>query len=98
MKRAGISVAVAGALLVSLAPAAQAAAGRVVVFETELQKLTVYRNPSGCTKLPLASHVLMNLTNDDVTTYADPFCLTPGLTVAPDHGTHIAPGTGSFRV
>ncbi|UJW31916.1 hypothetical protein L3Q67_43320 [Saccharothrix sp. AJ9571] len=75
---------------------ASAATGRVVVFETEVTELTVYQNPKGCKKLPVAAHVLVNETNDTVRIHGDPFCLTPALEVAPDHGSHVAPGSGSF--
>ncbi|AXB48011.1 hypothetical protein A4R43_40835 [Amycolatopsis albispora] len=85
------------ATLLGTAPAS-AAAGRVVVFELEVIELTVYRNPDGCYKLPLAAHVLINETNDTVRIYGDPFCLTPSLSVAPDYGSHVAPGSGSFSV
>ena len=75
-----------------------AATGRVVVFSTELQELTTWEDPEGCRKLPAAAHVLINETDEVVTTYGDPLCLTPGASVPPEHGTHVAPGTGSFSV
>ncbi|MGW0610720.1 hypothetical protein [Streptomyces sp. NPDC002788] len=92
-------LAVAGALFAASAATGTAAAaepGEVVVFSTELTPLTVYHDPSGCQKLPLDAHVLTNRTDRPVTVYADPFCLTPGLTVEPGHGSHVAPGSGSF--
>ncbi|GHF36880.1 hypothetical protein [Streptomyces griseosporeus] len=89
----------AGVLLAATAASGTAAAavpGEVVVFSTELSPLTVYEDPHGCHKLPPDAHVLTNRTDRPVTVYADPFCLTPGLTVAPDHGSHVAAGSGSF--
>ena len=40
--------------------------------------------------------MLTNHTDRPVTVYTDPFCLTPGLTVQPGYGSHVAPGSGSF--
>ncbi|WP_206323780.1 hypothetical protein [Streptomyces sp. HNM0574] len=68
----------------------------MTVFSTEFNSLSVYENPSGCHKLPLDGHVLVNRTDKPVTLYGDPFCMTPGMTVQPDHGAHVVPGTGSF--
>jgi hypothetical protein len=73
-----------------------AATGRVVVFSTELQELDIRENPEGCQKLPAAAHVLINETDEVVNTYGDPLCMTPGLSVQPGYGAHVAPGTGSF--
>ncbi|MDA3624615.1 hypothetical protein OU415_04135 [Saccharopolyspora sp. WRP15-2] len=78
------------------AGSAAAASGEVVVFETELQPLTTYADPTGCQKLPLAAHVLTNNTDSPVRIYGDPFCLGPSVIVLPGHGTHVAPGSGSF--
>lgn len=92
-------LAVAGALLAGTAASGTAAAaepGEVVVFGTELAPLTVYEEPYGCHKLPADAHVLTNRTDRPVTVYADPLCLTPGLTVQPGYGAHVAPGSGSF--
>ncbi|GAB2773470.1 hypothetical protein [Amycolatopsis magusensis] len=75
---------------------ASAASGRVMVFETEFTELTVYQDPTGCHKLPAAAHVLVNDTDGTVRIYGDPLCLTPSLEVAPNHGSHVAPGSGSF--
>ncbi|WP_369200356.1 hypothetical protein [Streptomyces sp. PU-14G] len=75
---------------------ASAATGDVTVFETEFQPLTRYENPEGCHKLPPAAHVLTNNTDQPVKIYGDPFCMTPSLTVQPGHGSHVAPGSGSF--
>jgi hypothetical protein len=84
-------------ILTTAAPAvAEPATGTVTVFTTELSPATVYENPEGCVKLPVDSHVLVNQTDKDVIVYADPFCLTPGLTVAPGYGSHVALGSGSF--
>jgi hypothetical protein len=75
---------------------ADAATGDVTVFSTELQPLDVYHDPAGCQKLPLAAHVLINQSAGPVQIYADPFCLTPNLTIQPGYGSHVAPGSGSF--
>jgi hypothetical protein len=80
------------------APTASASLGKVTVFELETNELTVYRNPEGCRKLPPAAHVLINQTHDVVRVYGDPFCLGPSLEVAPDYGSHVAAGSGSFSV
>lgn len=84
------------AVLSAAGTASAAADGDVSVFRTEVSPLSVYQNPSGCTKLPADSHVLMNRSDKPVTIYADPFCGTPGLTIQPDHGAHVPPGSGSF--
>lgn len=101
MRSAFLSVAgtVTGALFLSataLSVPAHAAQGEVSVFGTEVTPLTNYANPSGCHKLPLDAHVLSNHTDRPVTIHGDPFCLTPGLTVPPGHGSHVAPGSGAF--
>jgi hypothetical protein len=100
MRRARVFMfAAAGALLAASAATGTAAAaehGDVVVFTTEATPLTVYRDPQGCQKLPPDAHVLTNHTDRPVTVYADPFCLTPGLTVEPGYGSHVVPGSGSF--
>ncbi|MFD5247883.1 hypothetical protein ACFWIW_25320 [Amycolatopsis sp. NPDC058340] len=101
MKRlvaAVLSAASVGALLIVPSPPAQAAAGNVVVFSTEFERLDTYRNPEGCNKLPIAAHVLVNLSSAEVVVHGDPFCLTPGLTVNQGFGSHVAPGSGSFSV
>ncbi|MCR3748861.1 hypothetical protein [Lentzea californiensis] len=100
MKRlfsAVLSTLAATALLVSVSPPAQAAAGRVAVFSTEFVPVKIYEDPRGCNKLPPDSHVLVNMTDADVVVYGDPFCLTPGLVVEEEHGSHVA-GSGSFSV
>lgn len=83
-------------IALAAAPAAQASTGKVIVFSTEFQPLDSYKDPAGCHKLPPAAHVVVNLTDEDVVTYMDPFCLTPGVHIAPRHGSHVAPITGSF--
>ncbi|MDI3405566.1 hypothetical protein [Streptomyces cavernicola] len=93
-----ISLAAAASTLGMVAPAQAADAGDVVVFSTEFQPLDTYENPQGCHKLPLAAHTLTNRTDKPVTVHADPFCVTPGLTIMPGYGSHVAPGTGSFSV
>lgn len=88
---------IAGALVIG-APgsSALAATGQVTVFETEVQELTTYDDPSGCQKLPPAAHVLNNKTDEPVRIYGDPLCVGPSLVVQPGHGSHVAPGSGSF--
>ncbi|MDQ7810754.1 hypothetical protein Q5425_44120 [Amycolatopsis sp. A133] len=68
------------------------------MFSTELQELDTWEAPEGCQKLPAAAHVLINETDEVVNTYGDPLCTTPGASVQPGYGTHVAPGTGSFSV
>ncbi|MEU8708126.1 hypothetical protein [Streptomyces sp. NPDC048565] len=100
MHRFGTAVVLAAAgLLAAFAPTASAApadAGEVAVFRTEVAPLTTYASPRGCHKLPADAHVLVNRSERPVTVHGDPFCLTPGLTVQPGHGSHVAPGSGSF--
>ncbi|MEU8541395.1 hypothetical protein AB0C52_15630 [Streptomyces sp. NPDC048717] len=94
-----VLLAAIGALLAASAASGTAVAagsGDVVVFRTELSPLTVYDAPRGCQKLPGDAHVLTNRMDRPVTVYGDPFCLTPGLVVPPGHGSHVAPGSGSF--
>jgi hypothetical protein len=79
-------------------PPAQAATGRVAVFSTEFTPVQVYEDPNGCNKLPLDAHVLVNLTDAEIVVHGDPLCLTPGLVVQPEHGSHVSPGSGSFSV
>ncbi|MET9374720.1 hypothetical protein ABZX98_11300 [Streptomyces sp. NPDC002992] len=85
-----------GAVLGLLQTPASASDGTVTVFRTEVQPLAVYENPSGCHRLPGTAHVLANATDGPVRIYGDPFCLGPSLEVAPGHGAHVAPGSGSF--
>ncbi len=94
-----IALAAAVVTLGATTAPAHAATGEVVVFATEFVPLKVYENPTvGCYKLPLSAHVLTNRTNEPVHIYGDPLCLTPGMTVPPGQGTHVAPGSGSFSV
>ncbi len=87
----------ASLLASAMSPAqAEPATGFVLVFETEFTPAVRFENPSGCYKLPLTSHVLVNQTASTVTVHADPLCLLPGLPVAPGYGSHVALGTGSF--
>ncbi|AHH95177.1 hypothetical protein GCM10010174_55580 [Kutzneria viridogrisea] len=88
---------VGAALLAPATASAKAATGRVLVFELEYVPLTVWENPKGCKKLPLAAHVLVNQTDTPVEIYADPFCLSPSLDVNPGFGSHVVPGSGSFQ-
>ncbi|MFI7112117.1 hypothetical protein ACIBK9_37810 [Nonomuraea sp. NPDC050227] len=85
----------ATAPLVAAAPA-RAATGQVVVFQVETLPLEVYNDPRGCTKLPLAAHVLNNQTDQVVRIYGDPFCFGSSVTVRPGHGSHVPAGSGSF--
>ncbi|MEW2620527.1 hypothetical protein [Streptomyces sp. NPDC048106] len=100
MRRTRIALLAAASALIAVSATAGTAhaaeEGDVVVFRTELSPLTVYHDPYGCQKLPLDAHVLTNRTDRPVTVYGDPFCLTPGLVVLPGHGSHVAPGSGSF--
>jgi hypothetical protein len=96
---AGAAVIAAAAGLVAATPAAaDPDTGKVTVFSTEVTELTAWENPKGCVKLPVDAHVLLNQTEKDVQLHGDPFCLTPGVTVAPGFGSHVAPGSGSFSV
>ena len=96
MRCASVALAT-GALVTGLsAGVATAASGEVTVFETELQPLTTYSAPEGCQKLPMAAHVLVNNTDEPVRIYGDPFCVGPSVTIPPGHGSHVAPGSGSF--
>ncbi len=88
---------VAASAVFGLAGSAQAAAtGDVVVFSTEVQPLDVYRDPSGCQRLPTAAHVLNNQTDGPVRIYGNPFCLGPSVVAQPGHGVHVPGGAGSF--
>ncbi|MGW5263485.1 hypothetical protein ACWEQG_21150 [Microbispora sp. NPDC004025] len=84
--------------LLGTAMPAHAATGQVVVFSTEHQPLDIYTDPTGCYKLRITAHSLDNQTDAPVAVYADPFCLTPGITVQPGYGAHLTPGSGSFSV
>jgi len=96
---AGAAVIAAATSLATAAPAAaESATGKVIVFSTELTELAVWEDPEDCVKLPVDAHVLVNQTDKNVVIYGDPLCLTPGLTVAPGYGSHVAPGFGSFSV
>ncbi|MEV4394083.1 hypothetical protein [Nonomuraea sp. NPDC049607] len=87
----------ATAPFVAAAPA-RAATGQVVVFQVEALPLEIYDDPGGCTKLPLAAHVLNNQTDQAVRIYGDPFCLGSSVTVRPGYGSHVPAGSGSFSV
>jgi hypothetical protein len=92
-------IAASSVLLAGVAASGTAVAAdsnEVVVFRNEFVPLSVYQDPHGCQKLPVDAHVLTNRTDRPVTVYGDPFCLTPGLTVQPGYGAHVAPGSGSF--
>jgi hypothetical protein len=90
-----ISLVAAGSML-GLASPAHAASGEVAVFSNEFEPLAVYKDPSGCHSLRPGAHQLNNGTDAPVKVYADPFCLTPLLTVQPGYGTHVPPTAGSF--
>ncbi|MEU9853748.1 hypothetical protein [Streptomyces sp. NPDC047974] len=87
---------VAASAVLGPAGSAQAATGDVVVFSTEVQPLDVYRDPSGCQRLPTVAHVLNNQTDGPVRIYGNPFCVGPSVVVQPGHGTHVPGGAGSF--
>jgi len=100
MKRlvaAMVSTLTATALAVLVSPPAQAGTGRVAVFSNEVKPVKVYDDPDGCNKLPSDSHVLVNLTDTGIVVHGDPLCLTPGLVVEPEYGSHVS-GSGSFSV
>ncbi len=97
MKRLAATLA-ATALLALVNTPAQAVTGRVTVFSTEATPLKTYENPKGCNKLPPDAHVLVNLTDSEVVVHGDPLCLTPGLVVKRDYGSHVTPGSGAFSV
>ena len=91
-------IAVATTLATAVPAVAESASGKVIVFSTEVTELAVWEDPAGCVKLPVAAHVLVNQTDEDVKVYGDPFCISPGLTVAPGFGSHVPPGSGAFSV
>jgi hypothetical protein len=96
---AGAAVIAVATTMATAAPAvAESAPGKVIVFSTEVTELTVWEDPAGCVKLPADAHVLVNQTDEDVTIYGDPFCIGPGLAVAPGFGSHVASGSGAFSV
>ncbi|WP_306371008.1 hypothetical protein [Nocardiopsis sp. CC223A] len=86
--------------LLGAAPA-HAATGEVVVFTTEFEDLLRYPDPvsGSCTALPPTAHVLVNLTDAEVSMHAGRGCFGPGAVVAPDRGWHAPPsGMFSFSV
>lgn len=91
-------IATATSLAAAMPATAESDTGKIIVFSTEVTELAVWEDPDGCVKLPIDAHVLINQTGKDVVIYGDPLCLTPGLTVAPGFGSHVAPGSGSFSV
>ncbi|MDQ3786171.1 MAG: hypothetical protein M3422_02875 [Actinomycetota bacterium] len=95
---AGAAIAVATTFAAAAPAAADPATGEIVVFSSEFTALTVVENPDGCHKLPFDAHVLANQTDKAVVVHGDPFCFTPGLTVAPGYGSHVMPGSGAFSV
>ncbi|MGP4114404.1 hypothetical protein ACTWP5_26275 [Streptomyces sp. 4N509B] len=100
MRRLSLLVALGAAVLgtgMTAAPA-HASTGEVVIFTTEFAPLTVHENPRGCHSFPALAHVLNNQTDSTVTIHGDPFCMTPGIRVAPGYGTHVPEGVGSFSV
>jgi hypothetical protein len=102
MRKTILSVlaAVAAFSLAGAAPASAAeTANQVVVFGHELSALRVYEDAQGCQQLPIDAHQLNNRTDRVVTLYADPMCAIPQMvSVQPDYGTQIPPGTGSFAL
>lgn len=96
---AGVALIAASTSLAAAAPAiAESNTGKIIVFSTDFTEAAIWEDPDGCVKLPVDAHVLINQTDKDVLIYGDPFCLTPGLTVAAGYGSHVAPGSGSFSV
>jgi hypothetical protein len=96
---AGAAAIAAATSLAAAAPAtAKSDTGKITVFSTEVAELAVWDAPEGCVKLPVDAHVLVNQSDENVMIHGDPLCLTPGLTVAPGYGSHVAPGSGSFSV
>lgn len=89
---------VACALAVTFVRPALAADGQVAVFIADYTEVAVFNNPSGCKLLPLGSHVLVNLTDEPVTFYQDPLCLSVGPVIQPGDGAHVPPFAGSFKV
>ena len=72
---------------------AEHARGQIIVFATELQRAKVFTDPSGCQRLPLGAHVVVNLTDRSAQLYADPFCRVPAvpfLVVKPGYGSHVS--------
>lgn len=101
MRVLSTAVALALASVFLAAAPAHAATGEVVVFTTEFEDLLRYPDPAsgGCAALPPTAHVLVNLTDADVSMHAGRGCLGPGVTVAPDRGWHAPPsGVFSFSV
>ncbi|MFF9480633.1 hypothetical protein [Streptomyces sp. NPDC014733] len=98
MRAITVCLMAAAAALGAAGPASAAGQepGEVVVFSTEAQPLSVYRDPEGCQGLPTTAHVLSNLTDRPVKVYGNPFCLGPSVVVPPGHGTHVPGGAGSF--
>lgn len=96
-----------GLLIATAAPAraaetersAEHANGQIIVFATELQRATVFTDPSGCQRLPLGAHVVVNLTDRPAKLYADPLCnvpVAPFLVVKPGYGSHVS-AVGSLK-
>lgn len=95
-----VAALVLGSLFLGAAPA-HAATGEVVVFTTEFEDLVRYSDPESgsCVRLPATAHVLVNLTDTDVSLHAGTRCAGPGVTVEPDRGWHAPPsGLFSFAV
>ncbi len=98
-----LSTALALALTSALVGAvpAHAATGEVVVFSTEFVDLVRYPDAASgsCTVLPPTAHVLVNLTDAEVSMHAGRGCFGPGVPVAPNRGWHAPPsGLFSFSV
>ncbi|CAL9368838.1 hypothetical protein SUDANB121_00827 [Nocardiopsis dassonvillei] len=94
-----LALALAGVSLVAVP--AHAATGEVVVFTTEFEDLMRFPDPASgsCTALPPTAHVLVNLTDSEVSMHAGRGCFGPGVVVAPERGWHAPPsGMFSFSV
>jgi hypothetical protein len=91
-----LAVTVGGAA--SAAEPKPASTGKIIIFSTEFQPLDQYKDPSGCLQMPALAHIIVNLTDRDVTAYGFPGCVGPSIfTVKPGFGIHTA-GFGSVRV
>ncbi|GAA2786719.1 hypothetical protein [Crossiella cryophila] len=101
MRRAALTLAAVLAAGAALTGTAQAtpAIGEVIVYTVDTLPVVVFDNPTGCKKIPLGAHVLINRTNRPVEIYANPMCLpVPILILEEDTGAHAPPAAGSFRV
>ncbi|MFI7677230.1 hypothetical protein [Actinophytocola sp. NPDC049390] len=97
-RKALFTVASAAVLAAGLATPAAAATGAVIAYTHDFTPLAVWEDPSGCTQLPLGTHIIFNETDGPITIYGDPLCLIPlepMAQVASGYGTHVS-AVGSF--